>query len=132
MESNLYINLPLAAFGLLALFAGSGPWFRRRSIVHPKRRRTYWMRTCAFLIGLVFVIYASIDMGLEQWDKRRKLELEEFLRSEEDGSIGPMWPFVAGTLAPDFRLPTLKDGSLVSLKEFQGSRPVLLVLSSFT
>ena len=38
----------------------------------------------------------------------------------------------AGTMAPDFTLPTLDRASRVRLSSFRGSRPVVLVFGSYT
>ncbi len=37
-----------------------------------------------------------------------------------------------GSLAPDFRLPTLDHSSIVQLSSFRGSQPVVLVFGSYT
>ncbi len=130
----LYLDIPLIVLGMLALFAGSRPCFRRRSTSRSRKPRAPWVSVYLVLSGVACLIGAAIDMGFAERERRQKVALDEMLRASDDGTIAPMWPFPPGTPAPDFRLPTLKDGALVSLKTVRGSKPkpVLLVLSSFT
>ncbi len=130
----LHFDIPLLVLGAMALFLGSRHRFRRHSSSQTLKRRASWVSIYLVLSGSACLIGVAIDIGLAERERRQKVALDEMLRANDDGTIAPMWPFAPGTPAPDFRLPTLEDGELVSLKSVQGSKPkpVLLVLSSFT
>ena len=55
------------------------------------------------------------------------------LRGLLDGEIGSLWegPDV-GEMAPDFTLPTHDGTRALSLRQFRGKKPVVLVFGSFT
>jgi hypothetical protein len=55
------------------------------------------------------------------------------LRGMFDGELGSMWKGPAvGEMAPDFKLPTQDGTRTISLRQFRGKKPVVLVFGSFT
>lgn len=100
----------------------------------PRSRRARGLRT-AVLAGLVVVSLAVFALD--------RLAVEEHRRQFRAGPADPsslraptveIWlakPLDPDSPAPEFTLPDARSGERVSLADFRGDRPVVVLLSSF-
>jgi hypothetical protein len=127
MKIDVSLVATLVVLGLFALAPQLWSWFRRRRSLQPPSpdRPRHWATALLFNLGLVSLALAAADVGLTSWqtDARSK---------EDDSGAVAMDLFSPDTEAPDFSLPSLEDGRSVSLSEFRGNKPLVLIFGSFS
>lgn len=132
MEPLLWLDIPLAVFGTVAVLAVSANRFLRRGSPRVKKRRSSWVPALLVFVGLMSLTAACMDVGYSQWEIRARAVPDDGGSPQGFDPFYLMRPFEAGAPAPDFRLPSLEDDRLVSLSDYRGRKPVVLALSSFT
>ena len=97
-----------------------------------KRQRNSSRHSCGsilIVIGLCFSVAglgtAVADVLLWEWKKNGGFD-----GRPPDKSMS-MELMSSGQTAPDFTLPSLRDGQLIRLADFRGHKPVLLIFGSF-
>lgn len=129
MNVLVWLDVPLVVLGLLAL----SPWLwlmlrRRRSASSPAFGRV--LTTAAlllFYLGLGSLLMAGVDFGVAAWEEAHRLG-----DGNRDFDIELLnYAQVPYQEAPDFRLPSLDEDRTISLSDFRGHKPVVLIFGSF-
>jgi hypothetical protein len=120
MPPLVWLDSSLAILGMM--FVAAAIWRRRRP------QRPSLGTVLMFFVGVGQLAAAAVDVGLAEWEKSRR---------PGDYDPGDDPPYLvkrlsAGEPAPDFSLPSLKDGRPLYLSDFRDRKPVLLIFGSFT
>lgn len=124
MKVLVWLVVSLVGIGVFTLSLRLGYWFRRRA-TDPHSwlgRLRRWATFLVFCLGLSCLAVAA----LSSWDWNNPS------RADDTGEVRTGL-FPPGTEAPDFSLPSLEgDGRTLSLRDFRGQKPVVLIFGSFS
>ena len=136
MNVHVWLDMPLALFGLLAM----SPWiwlaFRRRRSVGPRLidRIVPAAMVLLFLLGLGSFTMAGLDVGLAAWEDAHRPRSAPFdINSQSDSLVfvPSGYENASHEEAPDFYLPELDEDRSIRLSDFRGHKPVVLLFGSF-
>lgn len=127
MNVHVWLDVPLAVFGLLVM----SPWiwmaFRRRRSVRANSLGRFLPAAMLllFFLGLGSFMMAGIDVGLAAWEDAHRPRSEPFDIRQSSYNIA------SHEEAPDFSLPALDEDRSIRLSDFRGRKPVVLIFGSF-
>lgn len=127
MKLLVWLVVSLLVLVFFTLLLGLWYWLHRRTTVLPSSpgRRMQGAAILLFSLGLgslAVVAAAALSAGSQNG-------------ASEDDDTGEVRTglFPRGTEAPDFSLPLLdEEGRTVSLRDFRGQKPVVLIFGSFS
>ena len=128
MNVHVWLDVPLAVFGLLAM--SLWPWlaFRGRRSLRPSSSVRRFLPAAAivlFFLGLGSFLMAGLDVGAAAWEDAHRprsgpYDINQF--NLENASHEE---------APDFSLPALDEDRSIRLSDYRGHKPVVLIFGSF-